>query len=308
MTYLWICLGLVLLVYGGNILVDGSVALAKRIGVSSLLIGLVLVGFGTSTPELTTSLISSLVDSEGIAVGNIVGSNIFNILVVLGAAAVIRPVSIDVQAFKRDGLTLVIATLAVMIAGWFGGINRTTGVIFVAGLIGYVIYTYISDKKAQQENETVDDKASVSNGWVSFAKALAGIGLTILGADILVKNSIALAQEWGVSETVIGLTIVAAGTSLPELTASVIAAFKKEDGVAFGNVVGSNIYNALFILGMVAIFMPIDIPADMSHDMIVMGMVTAVLCGIAFWQKQFSRLVGALFLIAYIVYMYFLFD
>ncbi len=306
MTYVWIIIGLVLLVYGGNLLVDGSVSLAKRIGVSSLLIGLVLVGFGTSTPELTTSLISAVVDSEGIAVGNIVGSNIFNILVVLGAAALIHPVKIDVNAFKRDGLVLVMSTAALMIAGWFGVINRMMGVVFVLGLIVYVIYSYISDKKNHQESE--DKSISSTNSWISFIQAMVGIGLTVWGADILVRNSIVVAKEWHVSETVIGLTIVAAGTSLPELTASVIASIKRENGVAFGNVIGSNIYNALFILGIVALFLPIDIPADMSRNMIIMGIVTAVLCGIALWQKQFSRVVGALFLIAYVVYTYFLFG
>ncbi len=307
MTYLWICFGLALLVYGGNILVDGSVALAKRMGVSSLLIGLVLVGFGTSTPELTTSLISALKQSNGISVGNVVGSNIANILLVLGAAALIYPISIDVKSFKRDGLVLILSTIALMIVGYLGVITRIAGIIFITGLIVYVIYSYISDKKAHIDDEPIENMPK-TNGWLSFAKAIGGIALTIIGAKFLVDNAIILAKEWGVSQSVIGLTIVAVGTSLPELTASVIASIKKENGVAFGNVVGSNIYNALFILGVVAMFMPIDIPTDMSRDMIIMGIVTTILCGIAFWQKQVSRLVGVLFVAAYIVYTYFLFN
>lgn len=305
MVYILLCLGLGLLVYGGNLLVDGSVAVAKRLRLSSLIIGLVLVGFGTSTPELLASLVSVFEKSEGIAVGNVVGSNIANILLVLGMASLIHPVQIEIKPFRRDGLMLVIATALLMLTGWLGVITRVFGIIFLVSITAYVAYSYYSDKKTYHEETNPDEK--IPNGWFAFLKAVCGIALTIAGAKLLVDNAIELARVWGVSESVIGLTVVAVGTSLPELSASVIASFKKENGVAFGNVVGSNIYNALFILGVVALFMPVNIPVGMGKDMVMMGATTALLCGIAVWQKRFSRGVGVLFLALYAGYTWYLF-
>lgn len=305
MVYLMLIIGLSLLVYGGNLLVDGSVQVAKKIGLSSLVIGLVLVGFGTSTPELLASLISVLKGSNGIAVGNVIGSNIANILLVLGAAAVVHPVKIDIKDFKRDGLVLMLASIGVVCAVYLGVISRLIGFIFVSGLIGYVFYCYKTDKKNHSENETAE-KANIS-----LIKALIisiiGIALTMLGAKFLIDNAIILARLWGVSEAVIGLTIVAVGTSLPELAASMAASFKKENGVAFGNVVGSNIYNALFILGMVALILPIKVDQTMRIDSLIMLLVAFVLTGIAFWKKEFSRTIGLLFLLAYTGYIWYLF-
>lgn len=308
MTYFLLCVGLALLVYGGNLLVDGAVELAKRLGLSSLIIGLVLVGFGTSVPELIASLISAIRGAEGIAVGNVVGSNIANILLVLGTAALLHPVSIDINAFKRDGIMLIIATGFLFTGGLWGVIDHLTGALFVASLIGYIIYSYHTDKKTHPE--PIEENASsvkAVNGFWAFGKTVIGIGLTVGGAKLLVDNAIILARNWGVSESVIGLTVVAVGTSLPELTASVVASLKKENGVAFGNVVGSNIYNALFILGAVALIVPIRIPEGMMPDMIAMAAATLALCLIAVWQKRFSRPIGALFLIAYGVYIWGLF-
>lgn len=306
MVYLMLALGLFLLVYGGNMLVDGSVHVAKRLGLSSLVIGLVLVGFGTSTPELLASLISVMRGSNGIAVGNVIGSNIANILLVLGLAALVHPVKIDIKDFKRDGFVLMLASILVVGAVYYGVVTRLIGLIFVAILAGYVYYCYKSDKKNHQE-ETLEENTPVLSLPKALLKSVVGIALTMLGAKFLIDNAITLARLWGVSEAVIGLTIVAVGTSLPELTASVIASIKKENGVAFGNVVGSNIYNALFILGMVALILPINVGADMKLDAVIMMMVAALLTGIAFWKKEFSRSVGALFLCAYVGYMFYLF-
>ena len=300
-----LALGLFLLVYGGNMLVDGSVVVAKKMGLSSLVIGLVLVGFGTSTPELLASLISVYKGSNGIAVGNVIGSNIANILLVLGLAALVHPIQIDIKDFKRDGVVLMVASLMVLGASFLGIINRLMGLVFVLVLMGYVYYCYKTDKKNHQ------DEIEIPQNTLSLPKALfksiIGIALTMLGAKFLIDNAITLARLWGVSEAVIGLTIVAVGTSLPELTASVIASIKKENGVAFGNVVGSNIYNALFILGTVALLLPIKIDASMQIDSLIMLLVASVLTGIAFWKKEFSRSVGLLFVLSYIGYVFYLF-
>lgn len=309
MVYLFLFIGLFLLAFGGDTMVSGAVALAKRMGVSSLLIGLTLVGFGTSTPELLTSLVAVFQKSDSIAVGNVVGSNIANILLVLGMAAVIHPIPINLTAFKRDGLFLIISTLALIFAALWGKITFIMGMALVGLLLYYVYYSYRSDKKQQaiQKNKAslvIEKQMPV---WLALTKAVGGIALTMLGAKLLVDNSIILARYWGVSEAVIGLTIVAVGTSLPELATSVMAAVRKQNDVAFGNVVGSNIYNALFILGIAALFMTVRVPTDMAKDVALMTLVTLLLIGLAFWKKQISRTSGWIFLSVYMLYTLYLF-
>ena len=304
MVYIWLILGFCFLIYGGNLLVDGSVKLAKRMGVSPLLIGLTLVGFGTSTPELITSLLAVFQKSEGIAVGNVVGSNIANILLVLGVAAVLLPVRVDLKSFKRDGTFLALSTVGLIIALLLGQIGFVMGLILV-GLLGvYVVYSYVSDKKEQQ----VEGKGILpGNKLFALGQTAGGIALTLLGAKLLVYSAVALATRWGISETVIGLTVVAVGTSLPELITSIMSAIHKQNDVAFGNVVGSNIYNALFILGFTALFIPIKVPETIGFDLWVMVISTILLIGIALWKRQFSRLVGVLFLMGYAFYVWRLF-
>ncbi len=299
MTYVFLTIGLALLIFGGNTLVDNAVKLAKHLGVSPLLIGLVLVGFGTSTPELTASLLSAFQGSPGIAVGNVIGSNTANILLVLGLAALIRPVPVDVAAFKRDGLFLAVSTLLLTGTVWLGHMGRLIGTVFVGLLIFYVFYSYKSDKKLSATKTT---RAPIQQMILPAILCITGIALTMLGAKLLVDNAIILAKDWGVSEAVIGLTIVAVGTSLPELAASVIAAVKAQSGVAFGNVVGSNIYNALFILGLTAVLVPVP-TTEFRLDSLWMLGATAALMTAAFWQHRFSRIVGALFLITYAYYV-----
>ena len=304
MIYVWLVLGFACLIYGGNWLVDGSVKLAKRLGVSPLLIGLTLVGFGTSTPELVTSLLAVFDKSEGIAVGNVVGSNIANILLVLGVAAVISPVKVDIKSFRRDGLFLTLATLALVVAVLLGRIGFLMGCVLVGMLTFYVVYSYVSDKKQQQLS---DNTPVAGNPIWALGQAVIGIALTVWGAKLLVENASLLAREWNISERVIGLTIVAVGTSLPELITSIMSAIHKHNDVAFGNVVGSNIYNALFILGLTAVFMPIVIRESMGFDLWTMVGATAALIGVAFWKKEFSRTIGVLFLLAYAGYVWRLF-
>lgn len=312
MVYFLLFLGFGLLIFGGDTLVSGSVKVAKRLGVSPLLIGLTLVGFGTSTPEMVTSLIAAFKESADIAVGNVVGSNTANILLVLGVSALISPVKVDIQSFKRDGLFLTLSTLAIILASFIGQINFLFGGVLVLSLIGYVVYSYISDRKNQkalQETETQEEPSGAMTDtiWFSLGQTFLGIALTVLGARFLVNSAIQLAQAWGVSQAVIGLTIVAVGTSLPELITSVMSSIKGHNDVAFGNVVGSNIYNALFILGVTALFIPINLSEGMDKDIWIMTAVTLALIGVALLFKKFSRLVGFLFLLAYAVYTWALF-
>lgn len=308
-VYALLILGFVLLIYGGNLLVDNSVAIAKKIGLSTLFIGLVLVGFGTSTPEMVTSLASVLQSSNGIAVGNVIGSNTANILLVLGVAAVIHPINVDIHSFKRDGFVLGLSTIMLICVMLYGTMNRIIGFIFALTLVLYVGYSFYTDKKNSKNTPSSEmtDTSSIKNIWLALIKAIIGIGLTCGGAYLLVENAKILALHWGISEAIIGLTIVAVGTSLPELAASIIASYKKENGVAFGNVVGSNIYNALFILGTVALVLPIQMPEEMMKNTLIMALVTSVLCLTVLTVKKVSRLMGFLFLCAYVVYIGYLF-
>ncbi len=308
MLYLLILLGFLMLIYGGNVLVDGAVSVAQKMKVSPLLIGLTLVGFGTSTPELMTSLFASFMNAEGIAVGNVVGSNIANVLLVLGVAACICPIVINTKSFKRDSRFLLLATGVLVLALLWGEIGFILGLLMCGTLGYYVYYSYQTEKKTVPQTEEKEIKGASQKKderreiILAVLKTIVGIVLTVLGARVLVINSIILAERWGVSETIIGLTVVALGTSLPELVTSIIASLKKHSDLAWGNVIGSNIYNALFILGMTAIFVPVKVPKNVSIDVAIMVFVTGLL--LYFGHKgKISKQGGWLFCILYALYV-----
>ncbi len=307
-------LGFVLLVVGGESLVRGAVATATRLGVSPLFIGIVLVGFGTSTPELVTSLQAALAGSPGIAVGNVVGSNIANILLILGIGALLLPMACHPEAFYRDGTVLVLSAAALGAVVLVGVLDRWTGLAFVAGLLAYVAFTYV------RESDSPDEAAQMREAeaalqlteqpmplWLALVIALVGIALTIFGARLLVTGAIELATAMGVSQTIIGLTVVAVGTSLPELVTAVIAALKKEADVAFGNIVGSNIYNTLGILGITAAVQPLEVPREIADfDIWVMLVATVLLLFFATSGWRVSRREGAVLLALYVAYVSYL--
>lgn len=249
-----IVLGLILLLVGGDTLVRGSVAVARKLGISELMIGLTLVGFGTSTPELVTSIDAALAGSAGISVGNVVGSNIANILLILGLAALIYPVACQPAAVRRDGVVLILSALSCVVVALFGQMQMLTGIGFIALVFIYVIYTYFKERATElpsaelRRDEVKLAEPWTSSLWVGLILAAGGIGLTIFGAQLLVDGAIELARARGISEATIGLTIVAVGTSLPELVTSIVAAVRRNGDIALGNVIGSNIYNIWFIL------------------------------------------------------------
>ncbi|MEQ8404253.1 MAG: calcium/sodium antiporter [Oceanicaulis sp.] len=309
MSGLFILAGLVLLVAGGDALVRGATGLAKTLGVSPLLIGLVVVGFGTSMPELTTSVAASLSDSPEVAVGNVIGSNIANILLILAVTALLAPVAVQPRAFRRDGAALAIASLIAAGAVAFLPFARLTGLILFAALIAYVVFSYIADTR------TKDAAAELHAGeagtvkpaggpLVSSLLLLAGLAGVVGGAALLVDGATTLAGAAGVSEAVIGLTIVAIGTSLPELAASIAAARKGQGDLAFGNVIGSNIFNALGILGLAAVAKPFDLaPGAFGMDLLVMLGAAAALIAFAVTGWRIDRREGAILLLAYAAYM-----
>ncbi len=310
MTLLYLALGLALLLGGGEALVRGAVAAAGRLGVSPVVAGLVLVGFGTSSPELVTSLTAALDGAPGIAVGNVVGSNICNILFILGVTAALFPVAVDGRAFARDGTVLALTTLAGLGILLTGAVPRAAGLVLVAALIGYVAYTYLAERRAHTPAEAVyaeeaAEKALPALGlWSGLGLALAGLLAVVAGADLLVDAAVTLARAAGVSEAVIGLTLVALGTSLPELATAVVAGLRRHTEVAFGNVVGSNIFNILFILGTTAVVQPIAVPTEIIRfDVWVMLAATALMLVVVRSGWQVTRREGWLLLAAYGVYL-----
>ncbi len=306
--------GLAGLVVGGELLVRGAVSSAKAFGISPMVIELTLVGFGTSTPELVTSLQAALSGSSDIAIGNVVGSNIGNVLLILGIAALIAPVAVDPKAFKRDGSVMVLATLLCLCVVLWGDVSRWAGTGFLASLASYLGFTLWSEKRSggTPAAAVYEGEADAVPGpdyalGVSICIAVAGLVITIFGARFLVSGSVTIAQAAGLSEAVIGLTIVAIGTSMPELVTSIIAVRKGQGDVALGNILGSNIFNILGILGITAIIQPLAVPVQIIElDVWVMCAAALILLLCARTNWTVSRREGGVFLLAYLAYIGFL--
>ena len=313
MSYIEILLGLLLLFVGGDALVRGAVAVARRLAVSPLLIGLTLVGFGTSTPELVTSLQAAFIGSPGIAVGNVVGSNIANILLILGLAAVICPLTTSRDAFVRDGAVMVAAAVACLVMVMIGALSRPAGIVLTALLIAYVGYTYRRERMVRDASAALHTAEATAAGrlpprtWLAVLFVIGGLALTVLGARYLVSGAVELGRLAGLSETVLGLTIVAVGTSLPELVTSLVAAARRQTDVALGNIIGSNIYNVLGILGITAVVRPIPVPPEIAQsDIWVMLAATLAMIALVATGWRLSRGEGAIFLTGYTAYVAYL--
>ena len=325
-TILLILGGLVLLVVGGEFLVRGAVQLAERMGVSPLLIGLTLVGFGTSTPELVTSVQASLMGSPGIAVGNVVGSNIANILLILGISALLTPIVVGSAALKRDGGLVVATAVMLMVVGWTLELDRLVGAVFVAGLVAYIVHAWRQERTgAPDGHPSAIEKAAAFEGThpnlhnggaaaqgagtgavvLSVAFAVGGLVLVVFGGSLLVEGAVGMARTLGISETVIGLTIVAVGTSMPELVTSIVAAARRQADVALGNILGSNIYNILGILGVTGLIAPTVVPPEIANfDALVMVGVSLLLFAFAWTGLRIGRREGAALVSGYVLYVW----
>lgn len=314
---LFLLLGLVLLIAGGDLLVRGAVRIAERLRLSPMLIGLTVVGMGTSMPELAASLKASLAGSPGIALGNIVGSNIANSLLILGIAALIAPIAVNARALWRDGGVGILAGLALLVAGATAGLSREAGVAFLILMAGYIFYAYRQERTGGLHSAAYDravameevDPALIPRArpagrlWVAFLLFVSGLALIVGGGSLLVEAAVGIAQQLGVSDTVIGLTIVAVGTSLPELVTSAMAALRRQGDIALGNVLGSNIYNILFIGGLTGAIAPTSVPASiMAFDLWVLVAVSLVVLLFAFSGGRLSRKEGFVLVAAYIAY------
>ncbi|MEZ5814331.1 MAG: calcium/sodium antiporter [Alphaproteobacteria bacterium] len=299
--------GLVLLFFGGEGLIKGAVSLARNFGLSKLLVSAVVVGFGTSMPEMTVSVGAALKGASDIAIGNVVGSNIANILLIVGIAAIMCSIFIAGAAVKRDTFVMLGASLALCGLAMTGMISFAAGLVMFAALIAYIAWSYMQDKKAGEETvahieEDIEGEPQLSRVKAS-AFALGGLVLLIGGAYILVEGAVSIARGFGISEAVIGLTIVAVGTSLPELATAVVAAMRKHSDVIIGNIVGSNIFNILAILGVTAMISPIPIGQQIAtYDVWIMLGVAAFLSIYLLRGLTIGRISGLAMLGAYIIY------
>ncbi|MBN2739378.1 MAG: calcium/sodium antiporter [Rhodobacteraceae bacterium] len=307
----YIAVGLVLLVLAGDLLVKGAVALSLRFGIPALIVGLTVVAFGTSAPELMVSLAAVLDHAPTLALGNVVGSNIANILLVLGLPAIISAIRTDEQDMRESYVLMIGATVLFIIVAYLGPIRWPQALVLLAGL-GLILYRQIREALAHRANRVPDDEiASVdphTPGWRVALLLLAGLAGLPLGADLLVDGASNIASAMGVSDAVIGLTLVALGTSLPELATSITAAVKGRSDVALGNVVGSNIFNLLCIIGVAGMFGKIPVPASMLHfDFWVMLGASVILAPFIFGNRMIGRWVGVGFTLAYVIYIVMLF-
>jgi len=310
MTFISLAAGFVLLFFGGEIVVRGAVALAQRFGVSPLVIGLTIVGFGTSLPELLVSLNAALAGAPGIAVGNVVGSNIANTMLILGAAALVCPIVVSPDAVQRDGLAMVGVTAVFIIIAMGGSAEAHEGVFMVAVLALYVGVSLWRDMRAddaaaQLHREEAEELTGLPRRlWLMIAATLGGFAAVGFGAELLVGGATALAMSAGIPEEVIGLTLVAVGTSLPELATSMVAAYRGHSDVCLGNVIGSNIFNLFGILGITAIATPVPFAEKIvEFDLWVLAGVTVLLIPFLMSGWRLSRVEGSILIALYAVYV-----
>jgi len=302
MDYLLVALGLAGLFLGGEFLVRGSVAVARGFAISPLLIGLTVVGFGTSTPELLVSVDAAWRGLPDIALGNVVGSNIANILLIVGIAALVWPIAVSGTSLRRDLAVMLAAALVLLPLFFIGEVSRLAGALLVAGLAAYLAVAYRAGRAAPEPD--MEDAPTLTTGK---ALALVGVGLVALmiGARLLVDGAVSIARDFDISEAFIGLTIVAIGTSLPELATSLIAAFRRQSEIAIGNVVGSNIFNILGILGVTALVAPIQVAERfLAFDLPVMIGASLVLAMMLLAWPKIGRVAGLLLLLGYALYVY----
>lgn len=306
----YLLLGIGLLTVGGEILIRGALSISAKIGITPLLTGLVIVGFGTSMPELVVSVNAALSGQPDIAIGNVIGSNIANILLVLGLCAAITPLVISPVSLHRDAPVVIISSFLFIFMAFDSALSMTEGLVLIALLVTYLGWAYQTERdNPVPSSEELKAEAAELNvvsepmTW-TITEVIGGLVLLILGSQILLKGAVGIAYGLGVSEAVIGLTLVAVGTSLPELTISVIAALKKQADLAVGNILGSNIFNLLGILGVSAILQPIEVKGRIvEFDQWVMLGVSILLYVFLFTARKLSRMEGAFLLFGYFVYV-----
>ncbi len=301
MMYLLLLVGFVGLIKGADLFVDGSSNIAKTLKVPTVIIGLTIVSIGTSLPEAAVSMTASLAGSNDLSLSNVTGSNVFNLMVVVGVCVMMRPVLVDKDILKRDFPVAIAASLLTLAFVFSGGIGRLDGTILLAGCVFYILWLIKDATKARNSME--DDDEETAPLAKSILLMIVGVAAIIIGGNVVVNNAVAIAQTFGLSETLIGLTIVSVGTSLPELVTSVVAAKKGESGLALGNALGSCIFNILFILGSAALLSPIMVSAESLIHVSVMLGTTLLMFVLAATGKKVSKKEGFITLAIYFAYM-----
>ena len=307
-------IGIVLIIAGANYLTEGASALARRFGVSPLVVGLTIVAFGTSSPELIVSLMSALKGNSDIAMGNVVGSNIFNVLVIGGITALVAPITVTRSTVRREIPLVLLASLVLSVMALdrvFAGtgateniLSRSEGIVLLCFFLIFLTYTFAIAKGDPSDPHTAPAPTKHYPLWLLVVFIIGGLGGLVLGGELFVDAASSIARTLGMSEGFIGLTIVAAGTSLPELATSVAAALKKEPEIAVGNIVGSNIFNIFFILGTTATVTPIRIGGVSSLDFLVMSFSAILLYvfAVLFGQRVIKRAEGAVLVLCFVLY------
>ena len=298
-------LSLMALYIGAGWLVQGSSALALKANISPLVIGLTIVAFGTSAPELAVSLGATLRGQGDIAIGNIVGSNIFNIGVILGVSATICPLQVNKQLLRIDIPIMLAATILFTILFWNGTLGRMEGLFFLTGIIIYTLFSLLYSRK-QEEEPNLELEEQPKHWAVDTLTIIGGLVVLVFASRLLVDNAVSIAKELGVSEAVIGLTIVAAGTSMPELATSVVAAYKHKTDIAIGNIVGSNLFNILAIAGSCSLMHPIEAKNVNYIDLLVMLAISILLLPLMKSGQKISRTEGAALILIYVIYLFWL--
>ncbi|GEO84534.1 MULTISPECIES: calcium/sodium antiporter [Alphaproteobacteria] len=302
MDYLLVAGGLVGLYFGAEWLLRGAIALAERMAIPTMLVSLVIVGFGTSVPELLVSVRAAMSGSSDISLGNVVGSNTANILLIVAVSALIHPITVWDKGVKRDSFIMMGSAVLLLALVQFDAINRVSGLFMIALLLAYIGYAYIRGLGAGERPEESLSHEQLSKVLTGTLIA-GGLATLFVGAELLVRGATSLAREFGVSEAVIGLTVVAVGTSLPELATGVMSALRRHSDIMIGNVVGSNIFNVLFILGATAIIQPISVdPRFANFDVPVMLAVTLGFAALLLTHAGVKRLTAATMLLIYAGY------
>ncbi|MGR6466131.1 calcium/sodium antiporter [Rhizobium sp. PAMB 3182] len=303
MDFFLIAGGLVGLYFGAEWLLGGAVRIAARLGLPHLIVSLVIVGFGTSMPELLVSLRAAFAGAPDLALGNVIGSNTANILLIIGVSAAIFPMRQWDSNVRHDAIVMVLAALLVLVAVQFEYIGRLTGLIMLILLGAYLFHAYRRGRDAPNESE-IDIESAGQRMWLSVVMVVAGLALLFGGAEMLIRGATSIARDYGVSEAVIGLTVVALGTSLPELATSVIAALKRHSDIAIGNIVGSCIFNVLCILGITAVIQPIGVASQFAtFDAPVMLAATIAFAALLIFAKEIGRKAAYAMLAGYAVYI-----
>lgn len=298
-------LSLVALYIGAGWLVQGSSALALKAKVSPLVIGLTIVAFGTSAPELVVSLNATLSGQGDIAIGNIVGSNIFNIGVILGVSATICPLQVKKQLLRIDIPVMLAATLLLTVLFWNGTLSRVEGFFFLAGIIVYTLFSLFYSRK-HGEGPNLELEEQPKHWAVDTLTIIGGLAVLVCASRLLVDNAVSIAKELGMSEAVIGLTIVAAGTSMPELATSIVAAYKRKTDIAIGNIVGSSLFNILAIAGSCSLVHPIEAKNVNYIDLLVMLAISVLLLPLVKSGQKISRTEGFVLILFYVIYIFWL--